>query len=393
MTDPFPQPRPQAESPVVVQYCATFLKPEMLHIYRQITGLKLYKPVVFAQKRENEEKFPFADIRLFPKPRTHALRRIVQKQVKRSPIQIYPSEAARLRAGLASCGASLMHIYFGHIAVHLLPLLRERNGRPPVVVSFHGADAMVDLGKSNYLAATREMLGLADLVLARSESIAERLAAAGCDRGKLRIHRTGIPLGELQFRQRAAPPAEWRFVQACRLIPKKGLATSLRAFARFARYSPDSVFAIAGEGPMLEELTRLASELGVGGKVKFTGFLSQADLRKLYDESHVFLHPSELGADGNQEGVPNSMLEAMATGMPVLATRHGGIPEAVESSGILVAEGDEEALAQAMRDLALNPERYAGMSAAARREVSAKFELGAQVRALEGFYAEAINKR
>ena len=376
----------------MVQYCATFLKPEMLHIYRQITGLRNYKPVVFAQKRENEDKFPFADFRLFPKPPTHFLRRIWRKQVRNSPIQIYRSEVARLRAGLASSGAALMHIYFGHIAIQLLPLLREKKGLP-VVVSFHGADAMVDLGKSNYLAATQEMLGLADLVLARSESLAERLVAAGCDRSKIRIHRAGIPLRELQFQQRSAPSAAWRFVQACRLIPKKGLATSLKAFARFARDFPESVFAIAGEGPMLDDLARLASELGVGEKVTFTGFLSQADLRKLYYESHVFLHPSELGADGNQEGVPNSMLEAMATGLPVLATVHGGIPEAVESGGILVAERDDEALALAMNALASKPERYAEMSAAASREVSAKFELRAQVRALEGFYAEAISKR
>ena len=111
---------------------------------------------------------------------------------------------------------------------------------------------------------------------------------------------------------------------------------------------------------MLEQLRALASELGVGGRVRFTGFLSQAELRKLYEGSHLFLHPSELGADGNQEGVPNSMLEAMATGLPVLATRHGGIPEAVETGGILVAEGDDEALAGAMRELASNPAALRG---------------------------------
>ncbi len=386
MAEAFPQ------RPVAVQYCATFLKPEMLHIYRQITGLKEYHPIVFAQKRENREKFPFEDVRLFPKPRTHALRRLVQKQLRRAPIQIYPSEAARLRRGLEACGAELLHIYFGHIAVHLLPLLRSRN-RLPVVVSFHGADAMVDLGKEKYLAATREMLGLADLVLARSESIAGRLAEAGCARSKIRLHRTGIPLQELKFRQRTAPEGGWRFVQACRLIPKKGLATSLRAFSRFAEENPGATFAIAGEGPMLEELKRLASELGAGSKVDFMGFLSQADLRRLYDASHIFLHPSELGADGNQEGVPNSMLEAMAMGMPVLATTHGGIPEAVTEGGILVQEGDDEALLQAMQRLTSDPELYARMSAAARAEVSAGFELAAQVRALEGFYSEAIARR
>ena len=97
---------------------------------------------------------------------------------------------------------------------------------------------MVDLEKGKYLEAAREMLGLADLVLARSESIIERLVEAGCERGKLRVHRTGIPLEELPFRQRSTPAGGWKFVQACRLIPKKGLATSLRAFARFSKEIP-----------------------------------------------------------------------------------------------------------------------------------------------------------
>ncbi len=372
---------------VAVQYCATFLKPEMLHIYRQITGLAGYDPVIFTQKRENAERFPFPDVRLFPKPGTHALRRVWRKQILGAPIQIYPSEARRLQAGARTANAALMHIYFGHIGVYLLPFLRIK--QLPAIVSFHGADAMVDLDKSAHLEAAREMLGLADLVLARSKSLVERIVSAGCDPGKIRVHRTGIPLDELPFRRRAAASGGWRFVQACRLIPKKGLATSLRAFARFARDFPDSSFVIAGEGPMLEDLRELAAELGVGEKVKFAGFLSQADLRALYYESQIFLHPSEIGADGNQEGVPNSMLEAMATGMPVIATRHGGIPEAVERGGVLVGEGENEAMARAMLELARNPERHAEMGLEANREVSEKFELGAQIRALEGFYDEA----
>ena len=88
-------------------------------------------------------------------------------------------------------------------------------------------------------------------------------------------------------------------------------------------------------------LVARARELGVGDRVFFPGFVSQSELRELFYGSHIFLHPSERGADGNQEGVPNSMLEAMASRLPVLATEHGGIPEAIEhgQSGILVPEG------------------------------------------------------
>ena len=378
-------------APVAAQYVVTFLKPEMLHIYRQITALRAFRPVVFCQKREHAAEFPFGEIVVLPKPRTHPLRRLVQKQLLDRPITIYRSEARRILAALEKCGAQLLHVYFGHIGVHLLPLLEICP--LPVVVSFHGADAQIDLHKPAHLARTRRMVELATLLLVRSESLAARLVALGAPREKIRLHRTGIPLDEMHFTQRTAPADHaWHCVQACRLIAKKGLATSLRAFAEFAREFPRATFTIAGEGPQWAELQALAASLGVADRVSFPGFLAQEKLRALCAAAHLFLHPSELGPDGDQEGVPNAMLEAMAGGLPVVATEHGGIPEAVEHgvSGLLTPERDAAALAQSLFTLARDPARYAAMSAAAAQRVAAEFEIHAQARALETIYREAL---
>ena len=382
-----------SNAPVAAQYVVTFLKPEMLHIYRQITALREFRPVVFCQKREHAEEFPFAEIVRLPKPRTHQLRRFVQKQVLDRPITIYKSEARRILSALEEAGAKVLHVYFGHIGVHLLPLLEICP--LPVVVSFHGADAQIDLHKPAHLARTRRMMERATLLLVRSESLAERLVALGAPRWKIRLHRTGIPLEEIQFVQRT-PPADgtWRCVQACRLIAKKGLATSLRAFAEFAREFPRATFVIAGEGPQSQELRTLASSLGIAERVTFPGFLPQDELRALCSRSHLFLHPSELGPDGDQEGVPNAMIEAMAGGLPVVATAHGGIPEAVEHgvSGLLTPERDAPALARSLLTLAGDPARYAAMSAAAAARISTEFALVSQARALEGIYREALRR-
>ena len=166
---------------------------------------------------------------------------------------------------------------------------------------------------------------------------------------------------EIPFRRAhlADGDGDWRFVQACRLIEKKGFATSLRAFSEFAARYPKATFTIAGEGPLQSELETQVRELGIADKVSFRGFISQEELRELFYSSHIFLHPSETGPDGNQEGVPNSMLEAMASGLPVFATIHGGIPEAIENdrSGILVAEKDHEALAAKFFELTSAPQR------------------------------------
>jgi colanic acid/amylovoran biosynthesis glycosyltransferase len=149
---------------------------------------------------------------------------------------------------------------------------------------------------------------------------------------------------------------------------------------------------IAGEGPMKDALVRRINELSLGNQVTLAGFLNQDDLRRVYAESHIFIHPSELAADSNQEGIPNSMLEAMASGLPVVATRHGGIPEAVQEGvdGILVPERDESALYEAVRKLASQPDLWRQMGQQASHSVAGNFEQGQQIGRLEAAYAEAL---
>ncbi|HMJ05758.1 MAG TPA: colanic acid biosynthesis glycosyltransferase WcaL, partial [Chthoniobacterales bacterium] len=167
----------KSEPPVVASYCATFLKPEMLHIYRQITALERVRPIVLARKREETERFPFHDVILVAKPPTHFLRRIWYRQLRDTPWQISRGEVRQLQAVLEAARARLLHIYFGHIAVHLLPLIRAWD--KPSVVSFHGADVLVDLEKPAYRKATQEMLAAVRLVLVRSQSLADALIEIG----------------------------------------------------------------------------------------------------------------------------------------------------------------------------------------------------------------------
>jgi glycosyltransferase involved in cell wall biosynthesis len=382
-----------SEKPVVASYCATFLKPEMLHIYRQITALERVRPVVIAQKREFENQFPFSPVYVVGKPPTHFLRRFWHRQLRDEPWHISKGELEMLLRILDRRNAQLLHIYFGHIAVHLLPLIRAWS--KPCVVSFHGADVLVDLDKPAYRRATIEMLAAVKRVLVRSESLGNALVDLGCDAAKIDIVRAGIPLDEFPFREREFPAnGEWRLLQAGRLIEKKGFPTTLRAFAKFAAKNPRSTITIAGEGPLLEELKALTRELKIDNQVSFAGFVSQKQLHELYYASHIFLHPSQTGADGNQEGVPNSMLEAMATGLPVFATMHGGIPEAVENgvSGKLVAERDHEALANALIDIVQDRQLLARLAHGGSDAVRQKFDQPLQVRNLEDVYLRAMRE-
>jgi colanic acid/amylovoran biosynthesis glycosyltransferase len=378
--------------PVVASYCTTFLKPEMRHIYRQVTGLRRHETFILTRERIEAERFPFPEgqIERIPRARKNFVKRFWLKYVMRKPPVYYRGELQVLIKLLRRRPADLMHVYFGHTGVHLLPLIEEWDR--PAVVSFHGMDIQPRPEQEGYDEQMRTLLQTVPLVLARSHSLFAALEAWGCPREKLRLNRTGIPLGDFPLAARPLPAdGAWRFVQACRLIAKKGLRTALRAFARFHAAHPKAQFAIAGEGPLKEELRALAGELGVGHAVEFRGFLASAELARLYAEAHVFVHPSELTADQNQEGVPNAMLEAMATGLPVLATRHGGIPEAVnhEQHGLLVAEGDVEALHAAMVRITSDPDLCAVWGHAAARQVREEFALERAVARLEDIYDEA----
>ena len=390
-----PSEPPIGERPVVAAYCSTFLSADMRHIYRQVVGLKTFQAHVITRKRQNETEFPRHHkwVTVLPKPRHRFLRRLYYQSFKGVPWPMNDREVRDFLYAFQRHDAKVLHIYFGNIAVQLLPVLKTI--RWPVVVSFHGADAGADLENPAHLSLMQQVFQHSTLVLARSESLLDRLRSAGCPEGKLRLQRTSIPIFKVEFRERTLPPAggAWRIFQACRLVEKKGLPTSLQVFKNVLAEHPNSRFRIAGSGPMEESLKRQCKELGISANVDFLGFLDQDQILEEAYASHLFLHPSQMGTDLNQEGVPNAMLEAMATGLPAIATRHGGIPEAVahRESGMLSDEKDVADLTKNTLALMADPELYLKLSRGARNAIEEKFELRRQLNQLESHYSEAIN--
>ncbi|MFP6874021.1 MAG: glycosyltransferase [Verrucomicrobiales bacterium] len=375
----------------VASYCSTFLKPEMLHIYRQVTGLSEFKTFVVCRERKNGDVFPFADLEVAPAVGSNFIRRFWLKYIRNEPAIVYRGEYGVLARLLERRRADLMHVYFGHTGVHLLPFIKR--WPKPTVVSFHGMDIQPREERPGYLDNLKELLRTVPLAMGRSNSLKEGMLALGLPEERFRLNRTGIPLDNFPFKPREIPGAgEWRLVQACRLVEKKGIDIALKAFAGFSADYPGAQFTIAGEGPLLEPMRKLADELGVGGVVEFAGFLSEKELCELYGRSHIFLHPSHMTPDFNQEGIPNSMLEAMATGLPAVATRHGGIPEAVEHgrTGLLSAERDVDALLEGLCSLVATPDMWSEMGRCASRSMQENFERSAQVAKLEEVYSEAM---
>jgi colanic acid/amylovoran biosynthesis glycosyltransferase len=390
--------------PHVISLCGTFLKPEMQSIYRQVTGLRRVRTTVYTQSHENAEMFPFDPVITMaklarPRPRGNFVLRFIFKHlldawpppfpITKEPPPHHPYDLVDL---LEEHKPDLVHVYYGHKAVHFHDMLRAWGG--PFVVSFHGVDVSKFLDEPGYAEALQRVFADAKLVMGRSQSLLDRLVELGCPAEKLRMNHTPIPLDHLAATVRRPPTdGQWRFVQACRLIQKKGILTTLKALAIVKEQHPKVRYVLCGEGPLKPKIEESVKKRGLEDNVELLGWLDQQQLLEQYRIAQLFLHPSEKTKEEDQEGIPNSMLEAMATGLPVVATLHGGIPEAVTSGhdGYLVPEKSPEALAQAILKLMNDSGELARMSQNAASSVRINFGSEAQIAAMEDVYLDAIN--
>jgi colanic acid/amylovoran biosynthesis glycosyltransferase len=385
----------ESKRPVVASHVPVFCRPEMRHVHRQMAGLDRWHPHVITGRRENPGEFPWPDdeITVLPKYRWRFFRRHWSRHVTGLPRQAARPEVDALLEAARRSGAALIHLYFGHMALFWLPLLRV--SPLPVVVSFHGADAGVGMEGEAQRRMMAEAFGLARLVLGRSRALLEDLAAMGCPREKLALNRTGIPLEKFAPVRREPPPdGRWILLQGGRLIAKKDHASTFAALAEIRKNFPAVRLRIAGEGPEEPALQDLAHRLGIADAIEWLGFLGQEEMIRALHEAHVFVHPSATGPDGNREGIPNGLLEAMATALPVVATRHGGIPEAVEDgvSGLLVGEREPHNLAAAITRLLDEPGLAERLGNAGAESVRREFSSASAIAALEAIYDRALGE-
>ena len=287
----------------------------------------------------------------------------------------------------------LVHAQFGYLGYLCVPVLSWFKSLP-LVVSFRGQDASALPRKRPGMYV--HLFRRGQVFLARSEAMKKDLIAIGCPAEKTQVHHSGIDLSQFPFQERRppAPSERVRILLVGRLIEKKGIPDAVAAVAEVRRSHPDIQLRIVGEGPLRDEIAREIAAHDAGDSILLLGPKSHAEVAGEMAAAHLFILPCRTAADGDKEGIPNAIMEAMASGLPVLSTRHAGIPECVahEVSGLLVNEGDTAALADCLGRLLDHPERWPALGRAGRARIEAEFNREVQARKLISLYQEVLSR-
>ncbi|MEU8299859.1 glycosyltransferase [Micromonospora sp. NPDC048909] len=293
----------------------------------------------------------------------------------------------RLRRLLTRVRPAVVHAHFGGDG-WLISRTAKQLG-VPLVITLHGLDvtrqpAVPGPRGARHRRNLRVAFARADLIIAVSGFIRDRAVELGADPAKVRVHYTGVPMPP----QPSAVPKTWDVIFVGRFVEKKGVDDLVEALGLIPELRPRVV--LVGTGPLAESTRERAAQLGVDAT--FLGAQPPAVVLRHMAQARILAAPSRTAADGDSEGLPTTILEAASLGLPVVATWHSGIPEAVRhgETGLLSAERDRVALAANLRQLLTDEPLRERLGRAARQHAETTFDLRRQTRLLEELYASLV---
>jgi glycosyltransferase involved in cell wall biosynthesis len=260
----------------------------------------------------------------------------------------------------------------------------------PLIVHFHGYDASVYSVLEDHRESYREMFRKSAAIIAVSRAMQRKLISLGAPAEKVHYNPYGINCDEFTGAEPSeAPP---NFVAVGRFVEKKAPQLTLRAFAEVHHKFTEARLRMIGDGPLFDECRALARELHVETAVAFLGSQPPDVVRGELRNARCFVQHSVEAANGDCEGTPLGILEAQASGLPVVSTRHAGIPDVVVEgeTGFLVAEGDVHGMANAMATLLEEPHLAGKLGASARQRIKLNFSEGLSLKRLMAIIESCI---
>ena len=260
----------------------------------------------------------------------------------------------------------------------------------PLVTHFYGYDGSARTIFEKHADGYRRLFRHGGPLVVVSRHMAATLTGIGADPGTLSVIACGVdPQPGAEMPAFGDPPV---FLAVGRFVEKKAPHLTILAFGALLRDVPDARLRMVGDGPLFGPCRQLVKALGIEGCVEFLGALPHEELPALYRASRAFVQHSMEASTGDTEGMPVAILEAGAAGLPVVTTRHAGIPEAVidGETGYLVPEGGIDEMADRLRALAGDRELAQRLGSAARRHVTADFALDDSLARLWGVLEAAV---
>ncbi|MBY7302033.1 colanic acid biosynthesis glycosyltransferase WcaL [Escherichia marmotae] len=272
--------------------------------------------------------------------------------------------------------ADVFIAHFGPAGVTAAKLRELGVIRGKIATIFHGIDISSREVLNHYTPEYQQLFRRGDLMLPISDLWAGRLQKMGCPREKIAVSRMGVDMTRFSPRPVKAPATPLEIISVARLTEKKGLHVAIEACRQLKEQGVAFRYRILGIGPWERRLRTLIEQYQLEDMVEMPGFKPSHEVKAMLDDADVFLLPSVTGADGDMEGIPVALMEAMAVGIPVVSTLHSGIPELVEAdkSGWLVPENDARALAQRLAAFSqLDADKLALVIKRAREKVEHDF--------------------
>ena len=264
-----------------------------------------------------------------------------------------------------------------------------------LVTVFHGADVAATInghGRKSF----QYLLQKGDLFLPISDRWRRELIKLGASPDCTIVHRMGVErLNSPTIYSKNERTSQIRIVSVCRLTEKKGIKYSLAALASRELKDMSIQYDVLGDGPLMDELVTLSEELGINNFVKFHGAMNKLKVQEFLSKADIFVLPSVTARDGDQEGIPVSIMEAMLFGIPVVSTIHSGIPELIENdeTGILVAEKDIFGLTNAIVKLVQDPKLRCSMGEMARQFIIKNYDISTLNDQLELYFNNVMQTK
>lgn len=272
--------------------------------------------------------------------------------------------------------ADVIISHFGTISVlaYQLRLLGVLNGKLAAV--FHGNDIShkrtLHIFKNDYVRLCKE----AEFILPISELWAKKIKSLSGREDNVHVIRMGIRTEKFIFNPKSYLNNPIKLLSIARLTEKKGISIALQACQLLKKEKIPFHYTIIGDGPLRSKLELQVIELGLENEVFFIGSKAQEVVSSYLSISDLFLLPSVTALDGDMEGIPVVLMEAMAIGIPVISTFHSGIPELIENgvSGFLVNENDPIGIYNVIRGILNSPEDLEDICVNAKQKIDEEFE-------------------